>query len=196
MALPGHVGHTADSRMLSQQDSENPRSSQQVLVLCVVLCSVFAVLAIRSATTGLSGDELLFLRAIELGPVDGLMSVGSSHPPLGRLIVGSLFSSADPDWMLRSPSVLAALLSVVTWFFILKRVFDDQRLIVVLLPLMALSKSWLDIGPSAGALHDADSLRVDPLSGLAEAIGETERGPDTRVCCFWRRSCMDALLWH
>ena len=38
------------------------------------------------------------------------------------------------------------MLSVITWAFLLQRVFGDRRLIAVLVPLMALSKCWLEIG--------------------------------------------------
>lgn len=127
-------------------DTDNCSQRQLNIVLGLTLCVVCALLVSRSLTTGLCWDELLYLRAIELGPQSGLMCVGSSHPPLGRLIAGLVISEENPDWLLRTPSIVAALMTVVVWFHILRRVFDDRRLVFVLLPVMALGRTWLDYG--------------------------------------------------
>jgi hypothetical protein len=118
----------------------------QWLVLLATILAVGIVLMRWAATTGLQCDELLYLRAIELGPVDGLFAVGSSHPPLFRWVVGAFVSCDSPDWLLRMPSVIASLLTIVIWFKVLRRIFRDSWLVVISLPLMASCGEWLQIG--------------------------------------------------
>ena len=135
-----------DHMTQSHTIGDNDYKHQPNIILLMALGTVFALLASRSISTGLCWDELLYLRAIELGPSDGLMCVGSSHPPLGRLLAGAVISADHPDWFLRLPSVVAALTTVVIWFHILLRVFDDRRTVFVLLPIMILGRNWLDFG--------------------------------------------------
>lgn len=99
-----------------------------------------------AATTGLQCDELLFLRAIQLGPLDGLAAVGSSHPPLVRWLVSPFCDSGMPDWWLRLPCVLASVATVFVWYALLNRVFRDRATVALLLGAMTLSGSWLAVG--------------------------------------------------
>ena len=124
---------------------QNDSSFRIHCVLVLTIIAVFSVLLKWTLGTGLQCDELLYLRAIELGPFDSLMNAGSSHPPLGRWIIGLFLSAESPDWLLRTPSIIASLLTIVVWFKILQRVISDNRLIMVLLPLMAFGRCWLEI---------------------------------------------------
>jgi hypothetical protein len=114
-------------------------------VFAVTILAVAALLLNWSMNTGLQCDELLFLRAIELGPIQGLTAIGSSHPPLFRWIVGALFDSQSSDWLLRLPSVICALATVWVWFVILRKLFDDSRLVMIALPLVVCNSAWIDI---------------------------------------------------
>ena len=137
--------HSAST--LSLQMSANTRHTSLLWIsLAATMAMVLWVLLRWTLTTGLQCDELLFLKAIEMGPIYGLTSEGSSHPPLFRWIVGAFLTSAAPDWLLRTPSLLASLLTVVVWFFILRRMIDDDRLVAMMLPLIACGSSWLEIG--------------------------------------------------
>ncbi len=93
---------------------------------------------------GLFGDELLFAHAIELGLQNSLMTPGSSHPPLVRLIVSLI---ADPsqssDWLLRLPSLVFAIGSVFVWQRVLKKLIELRFLRCLLLPAIALNPVWL-----------------------------------------------------
>lgn len=104
-----------------------------------------AFLVIRNAVTrGLLTDELLFVHAIELGLKNSLMAPGSSHPPLLRILVSAI---ADPatsaDWLLRLPSIVAAVGVVYVWHRILSRVVSPV-LHALLLPAMAFNPFWVE----------------------------------------------------
>ncbi len=116
------------------------------LGLAGTILVVVGVLLRWSLTTGLQCDELLLLRAIELGPLGGLLAEGSSHPPLFRWIVGALLSAQSPDWLLRTPSIIASVFTIVVWFFIFRRVVEDDWVIFFLIPLVACGSGWLEIG--------------------------------------------------
>ena len=115
-------------------------------VLALTIITVTSILLSWASGTGLQCDELLILRVIEMGPLsEGLMTPGSSHPPLGRLLVDLAGSKESPDWVLRTPSIIAGLLTVAVWYHILRLLFADKRIIALLLPSMALSRGWLEI---------------------------------------------------
>lgn len=104
------------------------------------------ILCHRAWTTGLQCDELLFLRAVELGPVGGLMAAGSSHPPLLRWLLAPLGGQASPDWLVRLPSILTSATSIVVWGAILRRMIPDRPTAWLLLPAMALGGTFLAQG--------------------------------------------------
>lgn len=146
----------------------------------ITIVMVATVLLRWSITTGLQCDELLFLRAIELGPIGGLTAQGSSHPPLFRWILGAMFSAELADWQLRLPSLVCSLLTIVVWYNILVRLFADARLVIFSLPLMACSCSWLEIGYQLAPY--AYLTLLSSLHGLMwfVLIDDLERGKPTR----------------
>ncbi|MEZ6062266.1 MAG: hypothetical protein R3C19_18145 [Planctomycetaceae bacterium] len=116
---------------------------------CVTIVAALATLALlllRATTTGLLCDELLFVHAVDLGPVDGLFAPGSSHPPLLRLLVGSFADSASPDWVLRLPCLLFSVGSVLIWSRVLVRLCPDLVCRGLLLAAMALNPAMLELG--------------------------------------------------
>jgi Dolichyl-phosphate-mannose-protein mannosyltransferase len=115
------------------------------LVIATTMTAVAILLSKWATQTGLQCDELLFLRAIDLGPIEGLTAIGSSHPPLFRWIVGALFDSQSPDWALRLPSIMCALATIVVWYAILRKLFQDSVLVLITLPLVVCNSAWIDI---------------------------------------------------
>jgi hypothetical protein len=116
------------------------------LVTGATLTFVVATLGYWSFTTGLQVDELLFLRAIRMGPIEGLTVSGSSHPPLVRWVLTPLGGRSSPDWLLRLPSILASAASILIWSRILRRMIPDRVTAALLLPAMALSAPFLALG--------------------------------------------------
>ncbi len=116
------------------------------IVPVVTVLVVGTLLTYWSTATGLQCDELLMLRAIELGPVDSLFAPGSSHPPLSRWLMAPVASAVSSDWVVRLPSMLAALLTITVWWSFLRRLIPDPWTCKLLLPAMALNLSWLALG--------------------------------------------------
>lgn len=138
------------------------RRDPVVLGTTLVTALASALLLGNWATgTGLWCDELLFLRAIELGPLDGLRASGSSHPPFLRWML----AAADRSWSdaaLRAGSVVCAVGCVFLWSAILRRVLVDRWLVALALPSLAFGAAWTAVAyqlvPYAplgllGALH-------------------------------------------
>ena len=96
-------------------------------VTYATMTAVAALLLLRALTTGLLGDELLFVHAIDLGLAASLCEPGSSHPPLVRMIVGAIADSSSPDWLLRLPSVVFSVATVFVWSRILRRLILDIK---------------------------------------------------------------------
>ena len=113
--------------------------------VAVVALVTSAGLMFRATTTGLFGDELLFVRAINLGVIEGLCSPGSSHPPLMRLIVGAFTDSASPDWLFRLPSIVLSTLTVVVWSRVLTRLVLDTKTQCLLLATLSLNPVWINL---------------------------------------------------
>ncbi|TWT43006.1 hypothetical protein KOR42_46060 [Thalassoglobus neptunius] len=128
------------------QTSQVTDSRSSFLIPTLTSLGVLVLLALRVWRTGLLGDELLFVHAIDLGVSEGLFAVGSSHPPFVRLLVSLFADGESPDWLLRLPSVLMAVATVFVWDAILRRLVPDRWLIALLLPAMALSPVWLTQG--------------------------------------------------
>jgi hypothetical protein len=105
-----------------------------------------AILLYRATTTGMWCDELLFLHAIDLGPVAGLWAGESSHPPLLRWLLAPLAGFSAPDWLLRLPSILASAACVVVWSRILLRMFSCRAIVLMLVPVLALNHAFLLVG--------------------------------------------------
>ncbi|MDH3716936.1 MAG: hypothetical protein OES79_02330 [Planctomycetota bacterium] len=121
------------------------------VVPCVTLVLVLGVLAYWTTTTGLQCDELLVLRAVQLGPIDGLLAPGSSHPPLTRWLLMpvqyfAVTASPASDWLVRLPSLLAAALTIPVWWAVVRRLIPDNVTAQLLLPAMALNVCWLALG--------------------------------------------------
>ena len=111
-----------------------------------VIAAFATVLLIwKAASTGLQGDELLFLHAVDLGFFGGLFAPGSSHPPLMRCFVSAIADLHSPEWLIRLPSVTFSIGTVFVWSRILQRLFDDRRIRTLLLAGMALNIVWLDL---------------------------------------------------
>ncbi|MEW4487282.1 hypothetical protein AB1L42_04325 [Thalassoglobus sp. JC818] len=132
--------------MTSSRTPEATSSRSQYLIPTITSLGVLVLLGLRVWQTGLLGDELLFVHAIDLGASDGLFAVGSSHPPFVRLLVSLFADGESPDWLLRLPSVAMAVATVFVWNAILSRLVPDRWLIALLLPAMALSPVWLTQG--------------------------------------------------
>ncbi|MCP4169865.1 MAG: hypothetical protein GY758_03725 [Fuerstiella sp.] len=116
------------------------------VVTVSTMTAVASLLLLRALTTGLLGDELLFVHAIDLGFVPSLCETGSSHPPLVRLIVGSIANSSSPDWLLRLPSVIFSVATVFVWSRVLRRLILDKTSRSLLLVAMALNPIWVELG--------------------------------------------------
>ena len=129
----------------SQVRSEAPRTDSDRLLLAVTVACALGALAMLGRwafATGLWCDELLFLRAIEAGPVGGLMLAGSSHPPLVRWILTPFVSSATSDLGLRALSLAASVACVFVWSALLRRILVDRVLVCLVLPACVLNAAW------------------------------------------------------
>lgn len=139
-AHPRHQPSALDANHTANRTANHFETAVAVLTLLCML----AVLLWRSVSNGLLGDELLFVHAIRQGLPDSLMSAGSSHPPLLRIIVGLVTDPATAaDWQLRLPCVLLAVGCVPVWHRILKHLFATPLIRAALLPAIALNKFWL-----------------------------------------------------
>ncbi|MCA9194400.1 MAG: glycosyltransferase family 39 protein [Planctomycetales bacterium] len=125
--------------------TEEMVSTKETTWLLIVVALVGLLLFYWSSSTGLQTDELLFLRAIELGPVDGLLAPGSSHPPLFRWLVGLCLDGNCPDWVLRTPSIILSLATIIVWWAIGKRLISNAFTTACMLPILAFMPSWLDV---------------------------------------------------
>jgi hypothetical protein len=154
----------------------------------------------------LCNDELLFLRAIELGPVDGLMVEGSSHPPLFRLVVGSILDSSASDLLLRIPSIICVLATLVIWHLILQRLFDEPYLVAAILALTACNAHWLEAGflmlPYAmltmlGSAHALFWLRLVASDSRLDFVGFVLTGVGSIWIHFYGANLLvaDQLIW-
>ena len=115
-------------------------------ISAVATSALVSILLLRwSINTGLWCDELLFLRAVELGPLGGLMTPGSSHPPLLRWLLAPWAHGSLPDWALRLPSILASIATIWVWKSVLQRLLPDRWSVSLLLPALALNVAWLAI---------------------------------------------------
>ena len=175
-----------------------------VLALTVVLAT--GLLGWWASSTGLCNDELLFLRAIELGPIDGLMAEGSSHPPLFRWIVGPFLDSTAPDWLLRVPSILCVVCTIVIWKRIFEKLFDSLQISAAVLVLAACSVHWLEAGflllPYAlltmlGSAHALFWLRMLENQNRSNVIGFVLTGSATVWVHFYGANLLlaDQFIW-
>lgn len=114
---------------------------ERVWSLAVAVGAV-SLLGSFAARTGLWCDELSFLRAIHLGLRAGLTAVGSSHPPLMRLLAAPCAGAAS-DLVVRLPSLVCAFATVLVWSRLLRCVMEDRATRILLLPAMALNATWL-----------------------------------------------------
>ncbi len=119
------------------------RCSFDTYAVLVTLLFVAGVFSYRGATDCLTCDELLFVRAVGLGPLDGLMQAGSSHPPLLRWVMTPLVAANGSDLVLRVPSILASLVGLFLTWRILRRLFDDPVTIGLLVPVIGLGELFL-----------------------------------------------------
>lgn len=110
----------------------------------IVAVLVLALLMREAFGTGLWCDELLVLRAIDRGPFGGLELPGSSHPPLLRWLLAAA-SSSWSDGALRAVPVACAVGTVFAWSALLRRLFDDRWLVVLVLPSLALGAAWFGV---------------------------------------------------
>lgn len=116
------------------------------VITFTTMTAVAALLLLRALTTGLLGDELLFVHAIDMGLAASLCEPGSSHPPLVRIIVGAIANSSSPDWLLRLPSVVFSVATVFVWSRVLRRLISDNTSRSLLLVAMALNPIWIQLG--------------------------------------------------
>ncbi|HIE97748.1 MAG TPA: hypothetical protein EYG03_29385 [Planctomycetes bacterium] len=143
MAAASSITHSENARKTTSGPGPN-RFSEVVTV--ATMTAVAAVLLLRALTTGLLGDELLFVHAIDLGFAASLCEPGSSHPPLMRLIIGSIADSSSPDWLLRLPSIIFSVATVFVWSRVLRRLIQDVTSQSLLLVAMALNPIWIELG--------------------------------------------------
>lgn len=174
--MPAHLG-AERTRMPSREPNDSvrgrvaetrPRRVHAAVTIATAAC-VACVLARWAWTTGLWCDELLFLRAIRLGPVAGLLESGSSHPPLVRWILAPLAGSDASDGAWRTLSIAASVACVFVWSAILRRTFADRAVATMLVPVCALNAAWAAVAyqlvPYAclaffAALHAWSALRM------------------------------------
>ena len=195
--------NNADSRETIDSDDG---TAGPLLLLALVAILLSSLLGWWASSTGLCNDELLYLRAIELGPVDSLMAEGSSHPPLGRLAVWPFVDSSSPDWMLRLPSILCAITTLLLWHMIFQQLFRDRYLAVLILVLAAGNIHWLKIGflvlPYAmltmlATAHALFWLRLVRSQSRLNIIGFVLTGAATIWVHFYGANLLvaDQLIW-
>ena len=186
-------------------DGENPTSSS-ITGLVVAVLLVSALMIWWAITLGLSVDELLYLRAIDLGPVDSLMSKGSSHPPLFRWIAGAFLDGSAPDWMLRIPSILCTVATLFVWHLIFRRLFDDRIIAGLVLLLTACNIHWLEHGfqllpytflTLLGSAHCLFWLRTIENPNLRNIAGFALTGAATFWTHFYGLNLLvaDQIIW-
>ncbi|MBK7878593.1 MAG: hypothetical protein IPJ77_23290 [Planctomycetes bacterium] len=114
------------------------------ITTAIVSALVLALLTREAFRTGLWCDELLVLRAIDRGPFGGLELPGSSHPPLLRWLLAGA-SSRWSDGALRTVPVACAVGTVFAWSALLRRLFDDRWLVVLVLPSLVFGAAWFGV---------------------------------------------------
>ena len=107
---------------------------------------VGSVLLARAAWTGLWCDELLFHHAAVSSLPTDVFVAGSSHPPLARWLFRPWLIEGAPDWLVRLPSVAAAVMTIVVWSRIAKRIVGDRASLCLLVAAMSLNTAWLGLG--------------------------------------------------
>lgn len=140
--LTHDIGHLS-----SRQSSATllaPTSKLEWFVTFLTATVTGTVLVHRALTSGLLGDELMFVHAVDEGFIRSLMAAGSSHPPLIRLVVGAIADPASaPDWLLRLPCLICAVGCVFIWQRVLLRLIEPRLIRCMLLPAIALNPIWL-----------------------------------------------------
>jgi|GEM_PF-2894080 len=135
------------SRLPSRESDVALATPTSVLEWCVTILTaavVGIVVVHRALTSGLLGDELMFVHAVDEGFSNSLMAAGSSHPPLVRLVVGAVADpAASPDWLLRLPCLICAVGCVFIWQRVLLRLIEPRLIRCMLLPAIALNPIWL-----------------------------------------------------
>ena len=200
-------GHDdAEARTVGDAVPEPRHTSSSLMMLALVVMFVAGLLGWWASSTGLCNDELLYLRAIDLGMVDGLMAEGSSHPPLFRWFVAPFVDSSSPDWLLRVPSILCVIATIAIWYFIFQQLFKDRTVSAAVLLLTACNVHWLEAGflllPYAmlamlGSAHALFWFRLVRTQSRFDILGFVLTGAATIWTHFYGANLLvaDQLIW-